>query len=90
MQEDKMLQLAKEQASLVQAYMNVFKTEDGERVLKDLMETHGVLKHSFSGDVSALLIGEGERKVVLAILKKLNANTAFMTERIERYAKERE
>ncbi len=72
MQKSEQIKKAKSQTSLIQAYQNVFKTSDGEKVLKDLLFRCGILRDNFTGDVNLLLIREGERRVVLDILQKLN------------------
>lgn len=76
---------ASQQAGLVQSYQNVFNTIDGKAVLFDLMKKHGILSSSFDGNVNTLLVKEGERKVVLEILNKLNYNVNKMKERIDEY-----
>lgn len=81
---DKKISPAKRQANLLSAYQNIFKSPDGELVLKDLMRTHGILSNIFKGDVNNMLISEGERNVVLRILSILKIDMNAIYERIDR------
>lgn len=81
--------IVKKSLAKISAYKRVFSGLDGELVLKDLMATHSVMTSTFvSKDVNEMLIKEGERNVVLRILKLLNIDEAQLKERIESYEKE--
>lgn len=75
---------AKKYAALMAAYQNVFKSPDGELVLKDLMTVHGILTNMYNGDVNNMLIKEGERNVILRILSILKIDMNAIYERIDR------
>jgi len=75
---------AKKYAALMDAYQNVFKSPDGELVLKDLMTVHGILTNMYNGDVNNMLIKEGERNVILRILSILKIDMNAIYERIDR------
>lgn len=82
-------EMAKKSLVKVSAYKRVFSGLDGEIVLKDLMAAHSVMNSTFvSKDVNEMLLKEGERNVVLRILKLLNIDEAQLKERIESYEKE--
>lgn len=53
------------------AYKDAFETDLGKRVLYDLMLHHGMLSSSFSTDPLDMARKEGERNVILRILKIL-------------------
>ena len=65
----------------VENYQKVFGSPLGEEVLLDLMKSHGILSPVFNGDVNAMLVAEGERRVVLRILNILKINVADLKER---------
>ncbi len=77
-------------AELMSAYQNIFKSPQGENVLKDLMSTHGILSNIYSGDVNQMLIREGERNVILRILSILKIDINSIYERIDRETKDME
>ncbi len=67
----------------VQDYQHVFNTEQGKRVLYDMMNSHFVIG-PLPRDVNDLLRAEGERNVVLRILAKLK----FSTEKVHKLIEE--
>lgn len=77
-------------AELMSAYQNIFKSPEGELVLKDLMSTHGILSNIYSGDVNQMLIREGERNTILRILSILKIDINSIYERIDRETKDME
>lgn len=68
-------------------YQAIFNSPQGRAVLYDLMETHGMLRSSYTKDASEALFKEGERNVILRILTLLNTNPVTLLERIEEYEK---
>lgn len=78
---------ADRQISILKAYQSVFSGPLGDAVLKDLMANHGMLS-AHPADPHQMLLKEGERLVVLRILKKLNINVGELRERIEEYERE--
>jgi hypothetical protein len=75
---------AVEYAKVLSAYRAVFKSPDGELVLKDLMDAHGILTNTFEGDVNKMLFREGGRNAVLRILHILKLDIKAIYERIDR------
>lgn len=59
---------------LAQAYRNTFSSAHGRAVLRDLIETHGVLQNvRFAGGTTEdFFARDGERSVVLRILEMVN------------------
>jgi len=53
------------------AYDAVFNTDDGQIVLQDLAKFCHLMQPAFNGTTEGLLISEGERNVMLYILKVL-------------------
>lgn len=78
---------ARKKLEVIEAYQAVFRSPNGEIVLKDLMKIHHVLSNTFNGDANQTIFKEGERNVVLRILSLLNMDAANLLERIEQYEK---
>lgn len=72
---------------LVQAYHNVFNTREGTIVLNDLMATCHFLSPTYRDDINDMVFCEGQRNVVLKILKYLNTSPEQIKERIAEYEK---
>lgn len=85
---DPMKKAAQRSVSKVKLYQSVFSGPEGRKVLLDLMSTHGMMNSTFSGDVNAMLIKEGERNVVLRILTMLKQDINQLQERINSYVSE--
>lgn len=64
-------------------YQQVFGTPQGEWVLHDLMESHGMLTTTLRKDGTVDIGKEGERTVVLRILAQLQTDVAELRERIQ-------
>jgi len=79
---------AERQVSTIKAYQSVFSGPLGLQVLHDMMDAHGMMRNTYNGSVNDMLIKEGERLVVLRILKKLNMNVQELRERIEDYERQ--
>lgn len=69
-----MKKLYEQMVGLRTAYRSIFATEDGKRVLKDLMQRTHMFGTTFEGDAIAMAYNEGRRSVVLQILKMLEVN----------------
>jgi hypothetical protein len=68
----------------IQAYKSVFKSEDGQKVLWDLMKLNSFMQDSYvQGDPYSTAYNEGRRSVVLYILQKINENTQRLQKRYE-------
>ena len=61
-------------ADLVRAYKNVFSTEEGKLVLHDLMKTFHILQSTMDANPNEVAYKEGERSVVLRILRTINTD----------------
>ena len=57
---------------MVESYRRLFRTQDGERVLKDLMSVCGYSRSSFDSDAVKMAFYEGQRAVILRIVKTVN------------------
>ena len=69
--------LTEKEASVVQSYKRVFRTVDGQVVMRDMMAAHHFESSTLRGagnpiDPMALAVAEGERNVILRILTFLN------------------
>ena len=67
-----MFKRLKKQREMVSTYKRLFTSEDGQKVLADLMQVCGMQQSSFSTDPLEMAYHEGERAVVLRILKTIN------------------
>jgi len=76
--------------SVVSCYKRLFTTEDGKRVLADLMKAHKVMSSTFSKDPYETALNEGERNVVLRILKHLHFDMEQFEQRIEQVSKNKD
>lgn len=70
----------KKNKEVVQAYLSVFATADGKKVLQDLMEYCKINKSCFDSDPYEMARMEGERNVALRILSILNTDEQRLTE----------
>ena len=59
-------------ADLVRAYKNIFDSEEGKLVLHDLMKNFHVLHSTMDANPNEVMFKEGERSVVLRILRTIN------------------
>lgn len=75
---------------IAQAYINTFGTVDGRLVLKDLMSNCHMMSTTYKGNMKEMLLNEGERMLVLKILKYCNINPNKLRERIEKYERDLE
>lgn len=72
---------------LAQAYIDVFSSRQGQIVLADMCKNHGVFDyHPVSAQEMALK--EGERAVVLKIIKTMKLDLKQLLERVEDYEKD--
>lgn len=68
----------------VLAYKRVFESEDGKKVLKDLMKCSSFNRSSVGEDPYETYFNEGARSIILRILK----TTSMSMDQIEDYIKE--
>jgi hypothetical protein len=81
---------ARKSLKKVADYHAVFNTPQGRAVLYDLMETHNVLRSTYTKDSGEALFKEGERNVVLRILTLVKTDMKQLIERIEEHEKQME
>lgn len=74
------------QKEAILRYQRVFNTEDGQRVLRDLLQSCNFTTTSFSTDPYQMAFNEGARSVVLRLLDTLNINI----EQLEKHFKRQE
>jgi hypothetical protein len=68
----------------VMDYKRVFKTEQGQRVLHDLMKEHFIMSPTYQkGDSMELAYKEGQRNVVLRILEVMDTDPQAIIKYIE-------
>jgi len=65
-----------ERAERIRAYKRVFESEDGKRVLQDLMKSCHVFSSTMDANPHELAYREGERSTVLRIMRTLNIDPA--------------
>jgi|AntRauTorcE11897_2_1112592.scaffolds.fasta_scaffold02434_4 hypothetical protein len=78
------------QADLVETYKRLFSSEDGQRVLFDLMHQGYFLRPTIDGQgYETSLRNEGGRELVLYIIENLNREPAEILDFIKKYEEER-
>lgn len=61
-------------AENTQAYIDTFSSPHGKKVLLNLFHVHGMLTSTFSSDPMEMARKEGERNVILRILKVMKTD----------------
>jgi len=74
----------REMKATIRAYKEVFDTESGKLVLKDLMKSCHMMQSTFDKDPYETHFNEGARSVVLRILKTQNTSMDQVNELIRR------
>lgn len=74
---------AEKQVSKVIAYKNTFGSQMGKLVLNDLMRTHHMLGTTMGKVKDDVIFKEGERNVILRILKILQTDPETLRQRIK-------
>ena len=69
-------------------YKRLFSSEDGSRVLQDLMIAHYMMGNTMSSDTHITAFNEGQRNVVLRILKLVKEDVGAIEKRIADVEKE--
>lgn len=64
----------RDRADLVICYQSIFSTDQGKAVLYDLMKSCHVFDHSVTEDPHETAFNEGQRSVVLRIMKLMDVN----------------
>ena len=67
-------------ADIIVQYQKTFDTDEGKAVLLDLIKSCGILTTTYSNDPYETAYREGERSVVLRILKTINTDPAKIME----------
>jgi hypothetical protein len=57
---------------MVDSYRRLFRTDDGVKVLKDLMSVCGYSRSSFDENETKMAFYEGQRSVILRLVKTVN------------------
>lgn len=70
----KFLNRQKEKNNISYAYKRLFSTEDGQIVLKDLMRAGHFDQPSFDADPYLTAFNEGERHLLLRIIRTINSD----------------
>jgi hypothetical protein len=82
--EARVRKVVSDKASLHDAYRSVFENPKGRMVLKHLCREGHVLSSTFvAGDPYQSALNEGERRIVLSILKFINKNPDELLRQIE-------
>lgn len=79
-----MLNFRKKKLDQVAAYQALFSSEDGKKVLYDLIKTHHIISPTFSKNELEFALKEGERNVVLRILQIIKVNPQKLLEDINK------
>lgn len=79
-----MFNIKKKKLDQVSFYQSFFNSEDGKKVLYDLMKVHHVVGSTFSKDSHEMALKEGERNVVLRILSILQVDPQKLLEDINK------
>lgn len=75
-----MLNKFKEKRDMVKRYKRVFGSEDGKKVLHDLMKICNVMHSTLNADPLIMAHNEGERSIVLRILRTIQTDPRQMEE----------
>jgi len=79
----------RKQIDLLNCYKRVFETDDGKKVLNDLIKKSCFLMSTHvPGDPYSSANNEGKREIVLYILKVLETKPEMLRERIEQVKEE--
>jgi hypothetical protein len=81
---------AQEQISLIADYKQIFESEAGQNVLKDLLVKGHFFHTSYTGNSNDTIFREGERNIVNMILIQLQKSPADMLKHLEKQRKKGE
>lgn len=73
----------RERDQVVRAYREVFNSEAGKVVLEDMMKSLHTLSSTFDPNPHEMAYREGERSVVIRILRTINTDPFKLRQRIE-------
>jgi hypothetical protein len=77
---------------LLSCYKRVFGTDDGKRVLNDLIKQYYLMVPTFGRVFNSelMLVREGQRSVILSILRSVNIDVSKLRDRMEQITKDEE
>lgn len=78
-----MLNKYKEKRDMISRYKRLFNTEDGKKVLHDLMKSCNVMSSTLSPDPIEMAHNEGKREIVLRILRTIQTDPSQMEALLE-------
>ena len=79
-------EILKDRARIHDSYRSVFQSANGQVVLSHMMKKFGVTTPSFvQGDAQATAFKEGQRHVVLTIMKFINKNQEELAAQIQQH-----
>lgn len=73
----------KNQIHITKLYREVFNTPQGEEVLNHLVKESGLLDTKLTTDTNLLLVQQGQRRIVLSILRTVGRDPHQITKQIE-------
>lgn len=65
-----------ERAETLRAYKRVFESDDGKKILGDMMKAHHIYRSTMDANPYEMAYREGERSVVLRILRAIKTDPA--------------
>lgn len=77
-------------SDLIRCYKKVFSTEDGKRVLYDLINSSGILNEGFTKNAGQMAYLSGRKSIVLNILGTLDTDPEMFREAILESQKQQE
>ena len=79
-------ELLKDRHRVHQSYKTLFRSAEGQVVMRHMMKKFGVTNPSFvQGDANATAFKEGQRHVVLSILKYINRDSDEVAQKIQEH-----
>jgi hypothetical protein len=75
---------------ILSCYQRVFKSDDGKRVLDDLIKQYYLMVPTFGRvwNTELMMVREGQRSVILSILRSTNIDVSKLRHRMEQITKE--
>ena len=83
-----LLQARRKKAELLISYQRLFDSEDGQRVLVDLMQICGFMSDCMENEPHLTAYNEGKRSVIIRILNYLKTDPMKLLELLEDNRKE--
>ncbi len=86
--EAEQVKIAKKQAATIADYRRVFGTDQGKRVLWDILKNAHIMSPCYSGRAEEAVFRDGERNVGLRIMATLKYDVRQLLEMIDKEGKE--